>query len=134
MASLPPRSTNDARQRVENGVLKAWALNVMVNIALVDADGYLVHFVHMDGALLGSADLAVRKAKTSALFRTESGSLGSRSEPGGPLWSIENGDRELVTFAGGVPLFDREGHCIGAIGVSGGTVEQDRQIAYSCTS
>ncbi len=126
-------SMNDAGQRVENGVSKARELGVAACIAMVDSGGHLFYFVRMDGALLGSVDLALRKARTSVLFRTESGSLGHKSQPGGALWSIENSNGGLVTFGGGVPLFDRDGLCVGAIGVSGGTVEQDEQIARSCT-
>jgi len=123
---------DDVKQRVENGISKARALGVAANIAVVDAGGHLLYFVRMDGALLGSVDLAFRKARTSALFRTESGSLGQRSQPGGALWSIENSNGGLVTFGGGVPLLNRGGLCIGAVGVSGGSVEQDEQIARSC--
>jgi uncharacterized protein GlcG (DUF336 family) len=85
-----------------------------------------------DGALLGSVDLAQRKAKTAVLFRAESGALGCKSRPGGPLWSIENSNDGLVTFGGGAPIFDNEHGCIGGVGVSGGSVEQDDEIAPSC--
>jgi len=122
----------EASRRIENGVAKAREIGVAVNLALVDSGGHLLFFVRMDGALVGSVDLAVRKARTSALFRTESASLGQRSQPGQALWSIENSNGGLVTFGGGIPLFDRDGYCLGAVGVSGGSVEQDEQIARSC--
>ena len=75
---------------------------------------------------------AARKAKTAVLFRAESGALGCKSQPGGPLWSIENSNDGLVTFGGGAPIFDNEHGCIGGVGVSGGSVEQDEEIARTC--
>lgn len=69
----------------------------------------------------------MQKARTSVLFRTESGALARRSQPGGALWSIENSNAGLVTFGGGVPLFDREELCIGAVGVSGARSNKTRK-------
>lgn len=130
MASL---SMDDARQRVDRGILEARELGVAANIAVCDAGAYLLCFVRMDQALLGSIDLAVQKARTAALFRKESGALGSRSQPGGQLWSIEHSNGGLVVFGGGVPIFDGQRQCIGAVGVSGGSVEQDEQIARAAS-
>jgi uncharacterized protein GlcG (DUF336 family) len=125
-------SMDGIQRRIQSGISKARELGVAVNIAVVDGGAYLLHFVRMDAALLGSIDLAVQKAKTAVLFRTDTGTLGARSQPGGPLWSIENSNGGLVTFGGGVPIFDENKNCIGAVGVSGGTIEQDEQIARSC--
>lgn len=125
-------SMKEASRRIENGLAKANEIGIAVNIAFVDSGGHLLFFVRMDGALVGSVDLAVRKARTSALFRADSASLGQRSQPGKALWSIENSNGGLVTFGGGIPLFNQDGYCIAAVGVSGGSVEQDEQIARSC--
>lgn len=132
MAAPSLLSKQEANRRIENGLAKANDIGVAANIALVDSGGHLLFFVRMDGALVGSVDLAVRKARTSALFRADSGSLGQRSQPGKALWSIENSNGGLVTFGGGIPIFNQDGYCVGAVGVSGGTVEQDEEIARSC--
>jgi uncharacterized protein GlcG (DUF336 family) len=125
-------TTDAAQHRIQRGISKAHELGVAANIALVDDGAYLLHFVRMDGALLGSVDLALRKAKTALLFRTDTATLGRKSLPGGALWSIENSNGGLAAFGGGFPIFDDDKNCIGAVGVSGGTIEQDEQIARSC--
>nr|WP_273445607.1 heme-binding protein [Neolewinella agarilytica] len=102
---------------------------VLVNIAVVDAGANLKAFVRMDGSFLGSIDVAIKKAKTSRYFDIDSGELGALTQPGGIIYNIEHSNGGLMTFPGGVPIKDKEGNIIGAIGVSGGTIEQDREIA-----
>ena len=112
-------------------VEKARSLGVLVNIALVDTGPNLKGFFRMDGALLGAIDVAMRKARTARLFEMESGSLGELSQPGGPLYNIEHSNGGLITFYGGVPIKSPNGEIIGAIGVSGSTVENDRAVALA---
>jgi len=102
---------------------------VLVNIAVVDAGANLKAFVRMDGSFLGSIDVAIKKAKTSRYFDIDSGELGELTQPGGIIYNIEHSNGGLMTFPGGVPIKDKDGNIIGAIGVSGGTIEQDRAIA-----
>lgn len=102
---------------------------VLVNIAVVDAGANLKAFVRMDGSFLGSIDVAIKKAKTSRYFDIDSGELGTLTQPGGIIYNIEHSNGGLMTFPGGLPIKDKEGNIIGAIGVSGGTIEQDREIA-----
>ena len=104
-------------------------LNVKMNIAIVDAGGNLVSFMRMDGAWLGSVDIAMKKAKTATFFDMPSSSLGQLSQPGGPLYGIEHSNGGLITFPGGVPIHDKSNVLMGAIGVSGSTVENDFQVA-----
>ncbi|MEV5606260.1 heme-binding protein [Streptomyces sp. NPDC052299] len=104
-------------------------IGVAMNIAIVDAGGHLLHFTRMDDAWLGCIDLALKKAKTSVLFRMPSATLGEISQPGGPLYSIDHSNDGLITFGGGLPLSDADNRTIGAVGVSGGTVEQDTHVA-----
>lgn len=108
---------------------KAEQLDVLVNIAVVDAGANLKAFVRMDDSFLGSIDIAIKKAKTSRYFDIDTGDLGKLSQPGGAIYNIELSNDGLVTFPGGVPLKNKEGKIIGAIGVSGGTIEQDHEIA-----
>merc|ERR1712061_411861 len=104
-------------------------LKVKMNISIVDAGGNLVSFVRMDGAWLGSVDIAMKKAKTSVYFNMPCGNLGTLSQPGGPLYGIEHSNQGLITFPGGMPIRDDNDVTIGGIGVSGSTVENDFQVA-----
>ncbi|NQX26352.1 heme-binding protein [Microbacteriaceae bacterium VKM Ac-2854] len=107
---------------VDNGTL--------MDIAVVDAGGNLKAFARMDGAWLGSIDIAIRKAKTARYFDMESGAIGTLSQPGGPLYQIEVSNGGLISFPGGIPL-QLGDDIIGAIGVSGSTVENDRAVAQA---
>jgi uncharacterized protein GlcG (DUF336 family) len=102
-----------------------------MNIAVLDAGAHLKAFSRMDGALLGSIDIALGKAKTSALFGMTSEAVGEFCKPGGTSPGLELTNGTLVVFAGGVPIRDRNRTIIGAVGISGGAVEQDRQVAQA---
>lgn len=108
---------------------KAEALETKMDIAVVDAGANLKAFVRMDNAWLGSVDIAVKKAKTARFFDMPTGALGALSQPGQPLFNIEVSNGGLITFPGGVPLKNGDGAVIGAIGVSGSTVEHDHEVA-----
>lgn len=120
---------NSAHVAIAAAVEKAEELGVAMDIAVVDAGGNLKAFLRMDGAWLGSIDIAIKKARTSRLFDMNTGTIGELSQPGGPLYQIEVSNGGLITFPGGVPLKDAEGNIIGAIGVSGSTVEDDHACA-----
>jgi uncharacterized protein GlcG (DUF336 family) len=107
----------------------ASGIGVAMNIAVVDTAGNLVAFQRMDGAWLGSVDIALRKAKTSALFPMPTAAIGGLSQPGGPIYGIESTNGGLVSFGGGLPLTGADGTIVGAIGVSGGMVDQDVAVA-----
>jgi uncharacterized protein GlcG (DUF336 family) len=100
-----------------------------MNIAVVDAGANLKAFVRMDGAFLGSVDISIKKAKTARYFNMPTGKLGELSQPGKPLYNIEFSNGGLITFPGGLPLKDKAGNIIGAIGVSGSSVENDHEVA-----
>jgi uncharacterized protein GlcG (DUF336 family) len=118
-----------AEQLSEAAKAKAKEIGVPMNIAIVDAGANLVSFHRMDNAWLGSVDIAIKKAKTARFFDMNTGELGKLSQPGGPLYGIEHSNQGLITFPGGVVLKDAEGKVVGAIGVSGGSVEQDHEVA-----
>lgn len=120
-----------AMRVVDAALKKAQELDTKMNIAILDAGGNLKAFVRMDGAYLGSADIAMKKAKTSRLFNAPSGAIGSMSQPGGPLFGIEASNGGLITFPGGLPLTNSSGEVIGAIGVSGSSVENDLAVAQA---
>jgi uncharacterized protein GlcG (DUF336 family) len=88
----------------------------------------------MDGAVLGSIDIATGKARTAVLFATTSEAVWDYAKPGAPAPGLERSNGGLVTFAGGIPLVSADGTMIGAVGVSGGAVAQDRDIAKAAVA
>ncbi|HLS30105.1 MAG TPA: heme-binding protein [Flavobacteriaceae bacterium] len=108
---------------------KAKAIDTKMNIAIVDAGANLVAFNRMDGAWLGSLDISIKKAKTARFFDMNSGQVGELSQPGGSLYNIEHSNDGLITFPGGIPIKNKDGEIIGAIGVSGSVVEDDHAVA-----
>lgn len=122
--------TLEQAERISNAAkAKAIELGVPMNIAVVDAGANLKAFHRMDSAWLGSIDIAIRKAKTARYFDMETQELGKLSQPGESLYQIEVSNGGLITFPGGIPLKAADGTVIGAIGVSGGLVDQDFQVA-----
>jgi uncharacterized protein GlcG (DUF336 family) len=108
---------------------EAEAIGVAMNIAVVDQGNNLVAFQRMDGAWLGSIDIAQGKAYTARAFDMSTRDLAPLCEPGEPLFGIHVSNHgRLIIFAGGIPL-ERGGEVLGAIGVSGGSVEQDQAVA-----
>ncbi|MBT9187561.1 MULTISPECIES: GlcG/HbpS family heme-binding protein [Zobellia] len=122
-------SNEKALQAVLAAKEKAEALEAPVNIAVVDAGANLKAFIRMDDSFLGSIDVAIKKAKTSRYFNINTGDLGKLTQPGGIIYNIELTNNGLVSFPGGIPIKNEQGKIIGAIGVSGGTIEQDHEIA-----
>lgn len=122
-------SLQQAQAAVAAALAKSKELGVLMNIAVVDAGANLNAFARMDGAWLGSIDISIRKARTARFFDMPTGAIGSLSQPGGSLYGIEHSNGGLITFPGGVPIKDAQGSVIGAIGVSGSTVENDHAVA-----
>ena len=110
---------------------KAKEIGTLMNIAVVDAGANLTAFARMDGAWLGSVDIAQKKAKTARYFDMPTGEIGKLSQPGGSLYNIEHSNGGLITFPGGIPIKNSDGEVIGAIGVSGSTVENDNTVAQA---
>ena len=128
-----PRQINtltlaDAREIIAAGEKKARELGIPYNLAVVDAGGSLIAHIRMDGAWLGSIDIAIHKAFTSRAFDMATQDLAKMAQSGKPLFGINstNHDR-VVIFAGGMPVKDGD-TVIGAVGASGGTVDQDQQV------
>ncbi|HEY1064819.1 MAG TPA: heme-binding protein [Pirellulales bacterium] len=118
-----------AERMLSAAVAKSEELGVRMNIAIVDGGANLKSFLRMDGAWLGSIDIAYRKAKTARYFDMPTGQLGSLSQPGGSLFNIEHSNGGLISFPGGLPITLKDGTVIGAIGVSGSSVENDDAVA-----
>ena len=119
----------DARRVMAAAEKKAQAMGQPMNIAVVDEGGNLVSHVRMDGAWLGSIDISINKAFTARAFDISTRDLGQHSQPGGQFFGIHASNRgRIMIFAGGIPL-KRNGTVEGAIGVSGGSGEQDHTVA-----
>ena len=120
-----------ARLLGDEAEAEAAAVGVPVTVAVVDGEAGLVYLARMDDALPASRDLAVAKAQTAASLRMATDEVGRLAQPGAPLYGIQHvKPRRVVLFGGGLPL-RLGGTVVGGIGVSGGTVEEDVQIAGS---
>jgi uncharacterized protein GlcG (DUF336 family) len=119
---------DQANAALEAAIKKAEEIGTTMDIAVVDVGGNLKAFARMDGAWLGSIDISQKKARTARFFDMNTGDIGQLSQPGGPLFNIEHSNGGLITFPGGVPIKDGD-IVIGAIGVSGSTVENDHTVA-----
>jgi uncharacterized protein GlcG (DUF336 family) len=122
-------SLEQAEKMIAVAKAKAVELETKMNICVVDAGANILAFVRMDGAWLGSADISLKKAKTARYFDFPTGVIGNLSQPGGSLFGIEHSNGGLISFPGGVPVVNKDGVVIGAIGVSGSTVENDHAVA-----
>ena len=119
----------EAQRVIEAAMEKAREIGQPMNVAVVDNGRDLKAFARMEDAWLGSIDIAINKAFTSASFLMSTQDLAGMTQPGQPLYGLETTNNgRVVTFAGGIPLM-RDGEVAGAIGVSGGTVEQDQEVA-----
>jgi uncharacterized protein GlcG (DUF336 family) len=121
---------DQANAALEAAIKKAEEIGTTMDIAVVDVGGNLKAFARMDGAWLGSIDISQKKARTARFFDMNTGDIGQLSQPGGPLFNIEHSNGGLITFPGGVPIKDGD-IVIGAIGVSGSTVENDHTVAVA---
>lgn len=121
----------DARRIIAAAEVKAAAIGQPMNIAVADAGGNLVAHVRMDGAWMGSIDISIKKAWTSRAFDIQTKDLADHSQSGGQFFGINaSNDGKVMIFAGGVPI--KKGKTVvGAIGVSGGSGEQDHAVALA---
>jgi uncharacterized protein GlcG (DUF336 family) len=103
-------------------------------VAVVDAGTHLKAFSRMDGAVLGSIDIAMKKARTAALFQANSETVWEYCKPGAPAPALELSNDGLAPFGGGIPLRSAHGEWLGAVGVSGGAVAQDMEIAQAAAA
>jgi uncharacterized protein GlcG (DUF336 family) len=121
-------TAEQAQAALQAAVQKSRELGLAMDVAIVDAGGNLKAFIRMDNAWLGSIDISIRKARTARYFDMNTGDIGQLSQPGGPLYNIEHSNGGLISFPGGIPLRSG-GNVIGAIGVSGSSVENDHTVA-----
>lgn len=119
----------EAERVIEVSCSKARELDISMAIAVVNESGILTAFVRMDESELVAVPLAIDKAYTAVINRMSTKELGALCQPGQPLYGLQYSvDGRMIIFAGGVPL-RQNGKLCGAVGVSGGTVEQDHECA-----
>jgi uncharacterized protein GlcG (DUF336 family) len=119
----------DAKQMLSAAETKAVSLGIPYCVAAVDAGGHLLAFLRQDGALIGSVDLAIDKAKTARIFDKATSALATLAQSGKPLFGIQESNAgKVVIFGGGIPVVVGEA-IVGAVGASAGTVEQDIAVA-----
>lgn len=125
---------DDARRLIAAGEAKALEIGVPYNLAVVDEGGNLIAHVRMDGAWLGSIDIAIHKAFTARAFDMATEDLSKMAQAGKPLFGIHATNHEkIVIFGGGAPVFDGD-RVIGAVGASGGTVDQDVEVVEAAVA
>ncbi|RXR08777.1 GlcG/HbpS family heme-binding protein [Pseudoxanthomonas composti] len=122
-------SESTVQQIIERARTLASEQHFAINVAVVDEAGLLRGFLRQDDAVAGAIDVAIKKARTAALFRTDSLELGATAHPGGAIYTLEATNGGLISFGGGVVLRDARAQAIGAVGVAGATVEADQAIA-----
>jgi uncharacterized protein GlcG (DUF336 family) len=119
----------DARRVIAASEKKAKEIGQPMNIAVADEGGNLIAHVRMDGSWLGSIDISIKKAFTSRAFDIATKDLATHSQSGGQFFGIHaSNDGKIMIFAGGIPLKEN-GKVVGAVGVSGGSGEQDHTVA-----
>jgi uncharacterized protein GlcG (DUF336 family) len=122
---------SDARRVIDAAEKKAREIGQPMNIAVADAGGNLVAHIRMDDAWIGSIDISIKKAFTARAFDITTKDLATQSQSGGQFFGIHaSNDGRVMIFAGGVPL-KRDGKVVGAVGVSGGSGEQDHAVAMA---
>ena len=121
----------DARRIIAAAEKKAHEIGQPMNIAVADAGGNLVAHVRMDNAWIGSIDISIKKAYTSRAFNIATKDLAEHSQSGNQFFGIHaSNDGKIMIFAGGIPL-KAKGKVVGAIGVSGGSGDQDHAVAQA---
>jgi len=127
-------SLEDARRIIAAGEAKADEIGSPSNIAVVDAGGNLVAHIRMDEAWIGSVDISINKVFTSRAFDISTADLGANAGPGDQFFGINaSNNGRVMIFAGGIPL--RHGdRVVGAVGVSGGSGEQDQTVAEAAAT
>jgi len=119
----------DARRIISAAEKEAEKVGQPMNVAVADAGGNLVAHVRMDNAWLGSIDISIKKAWTSRAFDITTKDLADNSQSGDQFFGIHaSNNGKVMIFAGGIPL-KKDGKVVGAIGVSGGSGEQDHRVA-----
>ncbi|ELY54517.1 ATP/cobalamin adenosyltransferase [Natronococcus amylolyticus DSM 10524] len=119
-----------AKEIVDAAEQRAAEIDIPMCVAVTDEGGNPVAFHRMDGALLASIDIARNKAYSSVAMEMETQTIQEVSQPGESLYGLgTTNDGRIVTFGGGLPLEDDDGTVVGGVGVSGGSADEDVDVA-----
>ncbi|HEU6443235.1 MAG TPA: heme-binding protein [Microvirga sp.] len=124
-------SSHQAQTVIDGAESKAREMGLPVVVAVLDAGAHLKAFRRMDGAVLASIDIALRRATTAVLFQVDSEAVWECCKPGASAPGLELTNGGLAPFGGGIPLKGTDGQVIGALGISGGSVAQDVEVAQA---
>lgn len=134
MRSVETITLADARRVIAAGEAEATNQGQPMNIAVVDAGGILVAHIRQDDAWIGSVDVAINKAFSARAFDVSTQALGESATPSGQFYGIQDSNHgRVMIFGGGVPLMHGD-DVVGAVGVSGGTSEQDQAVAAAAAA
>lgn len=132
---MPEITLEHANRLIDRGIAAATAEGMNAVFAVLDRGANLVAFVRMDGAWLASNELAIAKARTSVMFQAPTAALAAPIEIGKPALHFDHVHSPgLLLVGGGVPLYDDDNNLIGGLGASGGTPEQDDQLARTASA
>jgi uncharacterized protein GlcG (DUF336 family) len=124
-------SSQQAHVILDRAEAKARELGLSVVVAVLDGGAHLKALHRMDGAVLASIDIAIRKASTAVLFQANSEDVWEYCKPGAPAPGLQLTNGGLATFGGGIPLRAADQSIVGALGISGGSVSQDVEVAQA---
>ncbi len=121
-----------AKEIIEAAETKADEIDVPMCIAVMNDGANLVGFHRMDGALLASIDISQNKAYSAVSLKLDTETVHEVSQPGESLYGLgSTNDGRIITFGGGIPLEDDDGNVVGGVGVSGGSAEEDVEVAQA---
>jgi len=128
---MAKQATLEAAERVIEACKKrAEEIGTPMSVAVADAGANLVAFARMDGTLLAATVVAQNKAVTAVEFQMATRDMTPMVQPGAALFGIQAvGGGRAVAFGGGIPLTDEGGRVVGGVGVSGGSPEEDHDVA-----
>lgn len=131
MMTLETLDLADAQRMLSAAKTKAEEIGVPMCIAITDTSGHLIAFERMDGGKVSSITIAIDKSFTASAAKKATHEYGEASQPGKPAYGIASaiGGR-LMVVGGGLPVMVN-GACVGGIGVSSGTPDQDREVAQA---
>ena len=123
-------SLEKARKIIRAGEKKAKEMNLPAVFAIVNSEGNLIIEERMDNAILVSIDVAYKKAYTAAALKLNTEDLTALVQPGAMFYGLQS-DPKYIVFGGGM-LLKVDGKIVGAVGVSGGSAQEDMEIARAC--
>ena len=123
-------SLEKARKIIRAGEKKAKEMNLPAVFAIVNSEGNLIIEERMDNAILVSIDVAYKKAYTAAGLKLNTEDLTALVQPGAMFYGLQS-DPKYIVFGGGM-LLKVDGKIVGAVGVSGGSAQEDMEIARAC--